>query len=97
MAICHIYIIDFNLFIVNAPFAICDVCLNKREVEKVLYDKIKEIAEEKEVSIYRIEKDTGISNGTISKWNTAIPSSNYLKKVADYLEVSIETLLIECK
>lgn len=32
-----------------------------------LYDTIKEIAEEKGVSVYRIEKDLELSNGQISK------------------------------
>lgn len=39
-----------------------------KEGEKVgLYDTIKEIAEEKGVSVYRIEKDLELSNGQISK------------------------------
>ena len=61
----------------------------------MLYDKIKNIAEQKNISIYRIEKDLDLSNGSIRKWNSSIPLSQTLKKVADYLNVSIDKLLEE--
>lgn len=59
----------------------------------MLYDKIKNIAEQKNISIYRIEKDLDLSNGSIRKWNSSIPLSQTLKKVADYLNVSIDKLM----
>lgn len=58
-----------------------------------LYDQIKELAEEKGLSIYKIERETGLSNGAISKWNKAAPNSVNLFKVANYLGVSAEDLL----
>ena len=61
----------------------------------MLYDKIKNIAEQKNISIYRIEKDLDVSNGSIRKWNSSIPLSQTLKKVADYLNVSIDKLMEE--
>lgn len=61
----------------------------------MLYDKIKNIAEQKNISIYRIEKDLDLSNGSIRKWNSSIPLSQTLKKVADYLNVSIDNLMEE--
>lgn len=61
----------------------------------MLYDKIKNIAEQKNISIYRIEKDLDLSNGSIRKWNLSIPLSQTLKKVADYLNVSIDKLMDE--
>lgn len=61
----------------------------------MLYDKIKNIAEQKNISIYRIEKDLNLSNGSIRKWNSSIPLSQTLKKVADYLNVSIDKLMEE--
>lgn len=59
----------------------------------MLYNKIKKIARDRKVSIYRIERDTDMSNGTISKWNESHPEARNLKKVADYLEVSMDELL----
>ena len=61
----------------------------------MLYDKIKNIAEQKNISIYRIEKDLDLSNGSIRKWSSSIPLSQTLKKVADYLNVSIDKLMEE--
>ena len=36
----------------------------------MLYDKIKNIAEQKNISIYRIEKDLDLSNGSIIQRKT---------------------------
>lgn len=58
-----------------------------------VYDNVKKIADERGISIYRIERDTGISNGAIARWNDAVPSSVNLMKVAKYFGVSLESLL----
>lgn len=60
-----------------------------------LYDKIKEVASNKNVTIYRIEKDLGLSNGSISKWNESTPFSTSLIKVASYLGTTVEYLTKE--
>ena len=60
-----------------------------------LYDKIKKLAEERNVSIYRIERDLGLSNGAISKWNESKPNISNMAKVAGYLDVNIEQLLLD--
>lgn len=59
----------------------------------MIYDKIKAIAFEKNISVYRIEKDLSLSNGSIGKWNKSNPSVTTLKSVADYLRVPLEKLL----
>ena len=61
----------------------------------MLYDKIKEVAKAKSLSIYRIERDLGFSNGSLRKWNNSIPSATSLKKVANYLNVTSDELLEE--
>lgn len=61
----------------------------------MIYDKIKEIASSKGISIYKIEKDLGLGNGAISKWNTSSPSAITLKSIANYLNVRFEQLLEE--
>ncbi|VPG13850.1 repressor [Streptococcus pneumoniae] len=61
----------------------------------MIYDKIKEIASEKGISIYRIEKDLDLGNGAISKWNNSSPSATTLNSIANYLNVRIEQLLEE--
>ena len=61
----------------------------------MLYDKIKEVAKTKSLSIYRIERDLGFSNGSLRKWNNSTPSATSLKKVANYLNVTLDDLLEE--
>lgn len=62
----------------------------------MIYEVIKEIADQKGISIYRIEKDCGMSNGIIAKWGKTAqqsPKVNNLNKVAEYLETPLETFL----
>ena len=61
----------------------------------MLYDKIKEVAKTKSLSTYRIERDLGFSNGSLRKWNNSTPSATSLKKVANYLNVTLDDLLEE--
>lgn len=61
----------------------------------MLYNKIKEVAKTKSLSIYRIERDLGFSNGSLRKWNNSTPSATSLKKVANYLNVTSDELLEE--
>lgn len=62
----------------------------------MIYQRIKKLADLNNVSIYRVERDSGLSNGAISKWGRTAnqtPSSESLKKVADYFDVSVDFLL----
>ena len=63
--------------------------------EMVLYDNVKRICDEKGISVWRLEKDLGLSNRSVSKWNESEPGIHKEQKVAKYLGVSIEKLLIE--
>lgn len=58
-----------------------------------IYDAVKEISNKKNVSIYRLEKDLGLANGAISKWNRQIPNAVRLQEVANYLGVTISYIL----
>lgn len=60
----------------------------------MIYSKIKEIAKQKGISIYRIERELKLSNGSISKWNKSTPAVTTIEKVARYLEVPIEILTL---
>lgn len=59
----------------------------------MLYDKIKEIAKEKEVPIYKIEEECGFSQGSMCKWNEVSPSWDKVQKVADVLDIPISSLI----
>ena len=58
----------------------------------VLY-KIKDLANEKGVSLSELERSIGISNGSISKWEKSSPKADTLQKVANYFNVSTDYLL----
>lgn len=58
-----------------------------------VYNRVKELALNKKVSIAFLERKLDISNGSISKWNASHPNSEPLKKVADFFDVSTDYLL----
>lgn len=57
-----------------------------------LYANIRKIALQKGYSIKSLEEKVGFANGTIRRWNTSSPSIDKVIKVADALNVKIETL-----
>ncbi|MCK1988450.1 helix-turn-helix transcriptional regulator [Lysinibacillus fusiformis] len=40
-----------------------------------------------------VERNIGISNGQIRRWNTSTPGTDKLEMVADYFDVSVDYLL----
>lgn len=59
----------------------------------MLYDKIREICKAKGISVGSLEKQAGLGNGTISKWNNASPTVDNLNAVAKILKVKVDKLL----
>ena len=59
----------------------------------MLYDKIRSIAHEKGIPIYKIEDECDLARGSVGKWNTVCPSGEKVKRVADYLGVTADVLL----
>lgn len=59
----------------------------------MIYERIKKLCEEKQLTVRRLEIDCGLSNGSIVKWKTAQPAAASLYKVAKRLDVSVEELL----
>lgn len=59
----------------------------------MVFKKISELCKEKGVSIAKLEKETGISNGTIGKWSKSSPTAEKLERVADFFGVSVDYLL----
>lgn len=58
-----------------------------------LYEKIKELAAQKNVSIRQIEENLSFSNGTIRQWSRKNPGVNKVRDVAKYFNVSVDYLL----
>lgn len=58
-----------------------------------LVDKIKSLCTERKITFAEVEREIGISNGQIRRWNTSSPKIETVKKVADYFNVSTDYLL----
>lgn len=61
----------------------------------MILNKITALCEKKGISISRLEKECGIGNATITRWDESMPRVDSLKKVADYFGVDIKYFLEE--
>ena len=68
--------------------------LNEGRVEMIL-ENITRLCKKNGISIARLERETKISNGTISRWGTSSPTIHNAKAVADYFGVTVDDLLME--
>ena len=58
-----------------------------------IYTNIKKTCKQKGISVTKLEADLGFARSTIYKWDTHQPGIGKLKKVSDYLGVTMEYLL----
>lgn len=60
-----------------------------------MYEKFEKLLKEKQLSAYRVSKETHISQSTLSDWKTgrSTPKTEKLKLLANYFGVSIEYFL----
>lgn len=60
-----------------------------------MYSIFEQLIKEKGVTPYRVYKETGVSQSTLSDWKNGkgTPKADSLMKLAEYLGVSIEYLL----
>ena len=65
----------------------------KGEAKLNLYEVICQISKEKNISINQLEERAGLSTGSIYKWKTVSPTVKNLKKVAEVLETTVDSLL----
>lgn len=61
--------------------------------EKTLTQRIKEVCEQKDLTISKLEKDLDFSSGLISRWDKTSPSIDRVVAVAKYLQTSVDYLL----
>ncbi len=58
-----------------------------------IFNKIKKLCEEHNISIFELENQIGISRGVLYTWKKSIPSIEKVYKVAKYFNVSIDYLV----
>lgn len=59
----------------------------------MLLNRVRELANERNMTIAELERKLDFGQGSISKWNKQSPSSERLQKAADYFDVSTDYLL----
>ena len=61
----------------------------------MIYRKIADLCKQRGISIAKLEREVGIGNGTIGRWEVSSPTVEKLKKVADFFGVSVDSLLAD--
>lgn len=56
-------------------------------------ERIKELAKKRNLTIAEVERNAGISNGTIGKWDKQNPSKKTASKAAKFFGVSTDYIL----
>jgi len=67
----------------------------QEENQIMVYDNICTAAKRSGLSINFIESETGLSIGSLCKWNKVSPTAKSLKRVAKLLGVTVDSLLEE--
>ena len=62
-------------------------------VNKLLRDRIKEVAKKRGMTLTDLERALNLGGGTIQHWNKVCPNTDKLLLVSDYLEVSLDYLV----
>ena len=60
-----------------------------------MYEIFSKLIQERGITPYKVSKDTGVSQSTLSDWKRGVstPKQDKLQKIADYLGVSIDYLM----
>lgn len=63
--------------------------------EQIMYEIFSELLQTHGVTPYKVSKETGVSQSTLSDWKRGIstPKQDKLQKIADYFNVSLEYLM----
>ena len=59
----------------------------------MLTQKIKQLCLARGTNFAKVERECGLANATIRRWETGTPNVNSLAKVADHFGVSVDYLL----
>lgn len=63
-------------------------------MESTLYERIRQLCENKGISIARLESDCGFANSTVKKWkSTSTPGVDKIKVIAQYFGVTVDYIL----
>ena len=63
----------------------------------MIVKNIRALCKNKGISLWALERELGIGNGVIARWETSYPRVDNVKLVADFFGVTIDDLLKETK
>lgn len=63
----------------------------------MLYNNVKKLCEENNVTVSQLERDLEFPRSSVCKWNENEPGITKVRKVADYFKVPIERILDDAK
>lgn len=58
-----------------------------------MYERIRKLCEDKNMSLAQLEREVGLSAGAISKWKLCVPRADVLLAIAEKLETTVEYLI----
>lgn len=60
-----------------------------------MYDIFEQLLQERGITSYKVSKDTGVTQSTLSDWKRgrSTPKTDNMKKIADYFGVTIDYLM----
>lgn len=61
----------------------------------MIVENIARLCKERGTSFAKLERELGMGNGIIAKWNTSAPVVTNIKAVADFFGVTVDDLLRE--
>lgn len=61
----------------------------------MLYKNVIKLCKEKGISVAKLERETGLGNGTIGRWEKSSPNVDNAKKIADFFGVTVDSLLAD--
>lgn len=59
----------------------------------MIYKNILALCKERNITISKLEKEVGLGNGTIGRWERVSPTVENAKKVADFFGVTVDSLM----
>lgn len=62
----------------------------------MFWERLNQLINEKNITFYKVSKETGISQGTFSQWRSnpkTNPQKDLINKIAKYFNVSVDYLL----
>lgn len=61
----------------------------------MIYEQVIRLCAERKISVAKLERETGLGNGTIGRWVKSSPSVENAKKVAKFFGVTLDELIKE--